>query len=244
MTRTHWHSFWFGFMTALSCVLCVILFCVITERMIFVDQKTENKESEPVTEKEQETPQKSMSLTSIIQSLNIDPTEVEKCVADGSFAQKVQDDIDSGKKAGAQGTPHSFVMFNDALYEIPGAYDEIGMREFFDDLLANQKPKAINIKSTTKLAPITAQDHIMGKENAKITVVMYSDMDCPYCKSFHTSVTNIMPDYTESIRWVFRHMPIDASHPDAREKAETAECVASLSDDEHFWSFIADIFAQ
>ena len=239
-----WHSFWFGFMISLSVFLVIVLFLVITKHLSFTSPTAPqniSKDTPVKNETEKTTPR---SLNDIMATLNIDADKIKQCVDEKTFAQKVQDDIDSGIAADVQGTPHAFIMTDEALYEIPGAYEEKGMRTFFDDLIADRKPKAINIKATHDLAPISEKDRIKGVDFAKITVVIYSDMDCPYCKKFHKSITNIMPDYTDSIRWVFRHMPIDRSHPEARAKAETAECIAATTNNDHFWTFIEAVFAQ
>lgn len=171
-------------------------------------------------------------------TLNISSTDVTLCVEEKRFDGKIQSDIDSALAAKVKGTPHSYVMIDDALYEIPGAYEEKGMREFFDDLLAQKTPRATDISDKTTVTPVSADDRIIGPDNARITIITYSDLDCPHCKKFHAAITNIQPDYANTIRLVFRHMPVVASHPDARIKAEIAECIGLLWGNEGFWAFI------
>lgn len=238
---THWNSFWFGFMVALATVLTCLLILTITDHISFdAPQKhidLSRQESIPA-----ET-DASPSITNIITSLDLNADEIKKCVIEKKYTDKVQQNIDSGTQANVKGTPHSFVLIDQSVYEIPGAYEEKGMREFFDDLLAGKDPKAKDLRAERNVTPVTENDWSTGNPAARITVVMYSDMDCPYCKKFHASAQSIMNDYPD-IRWVFRHMPIDALHPQAREKAETAECVGAIGGTEKFWSFLDIMYQQ
>jgi protein-disulfide isomerase len=239
---THWPSFWHGFTVALAVILFGLLGLTITDHLSFdAPQKNPGETTKKTSPEKKDTTQ---SLEEAITSLGLDAEKIRTCVSEKTYADKVQSDSDSGTRSGVKGTPHSFVLIDQAIYEIPGAYDEKGMRTFFDDLLAGKNPKAKDISGTTELTPIADNDWTYGKNDARITVIMYSDMDCPYCKKFHTSISHIIPDYPDTIRWVFRHMPIDASHPHAREKAETAECVGAIGGKDKFWKFLDLMYAQ
>lgn len=241
---THWHSFWFGFMCALAAVLAVLLVFTITDRISFKHSSAKKTSiSKDAPQETSETPQ-GRSLEDLAASLEIDQEEFQKCMDEDRFAETVQNNIDSGTKAGVKGTPHSFVLIDDAIYEIPGAYSEEGMREFFDDLLAGNDPRATDISDTTDLDPLNEDDWIRGEEDARITVIEYSDIDCPFCKKFHTATTNMMVDYADDVRWAFRHMPVDALHPRAREKAEATECAGDIGGGVVFWTYLDRIFEQ
>ncbi len=243
--KTHWHSFWFGFMSALSIMLFFLLIGTVTERISFGTTSPKKTSIEKSTETTTtNTSLSSKSFEQFIQDNNIDKEKFDTCLADRQHKKNVQNDIDSGKLAGVKGTPHSFVLIDDAIYEIPGAVTEKGMREFFDDLLAGNDPRAKDISSTTNLAPVDKSDWIRGRDNARITVIEYSDLDCPFCKEFHKSVINIMKDYSKDVRWVFRHMPVDELHPDARTKAEASECIGELGGADAFWKYIDTLLKQ
>lgn len=243
--KTHWHSFWFGFMCSLTIILFILLVFTITDRIIFAQSSNKNT---PIAKTTNITPpldkQTSQSIDEVVASLDIDQNEFQKCVDEKRFVQTVQNNVDSGTRAGVTGTPHSFVLIDDAIYEIPGAYSEEGMREFFDDLLAGNDPRATDVRATTELDPVTDDDWIRGEEDARITVIEYSDIDCPFCKKYHTATNNIMADYADTVRWVFRHMPIDGLHPNARQKAEAAECVGDIGGGVKFWKYMDTMFAQ
>ncbi|MEA3322843.1 MAG: thioredoxin domain-containing protein [Patescibacteria group bacterium] len=245
--QTHWHSFWFGFMSALAVVLFFLLIGTITNRVSFGDHaptkrvaitKSDKKDVSKAPTENETAPPVSQSVSAIIGELGIDAAAFDTCMDEKRYEEAVKDDIKGGQEAGVEGTPHSFVLIDSAVYEIPGAQTEEGVREFFDDLLAGKDPRAKDISATRTVAPVTTDDWVRGDDDARITVIEYTDVDCPFCKKFHTSTTNIMEDYPNDVKWVFRHMPSDGLHPQARMKAEASECIGELGGAEAFWQYI------
>jgi len=98
----------------------------------------------------------------------------------------------------------------------------------------------------TAINPVTDADHIKGNPNAPIVLVEYSDFDCPFCKSFHDTITKIMDEFGVGgkVAWVYRHFPLESLHPSAPRIAEASECVASLGGDDAFWKFADEIFNE
>lgn len=93
--------------------------------------------------------------------------------------------------------------------------------------------------SAENMKPVTAEDHIRGSIDAPVTVVEYSDFECPYCKEFHNTMEQVMTAYGSQVAWVYRHA---AFHPKAPKEAEASECVASLGGNDAFWKFNDEIF--
>jgi protein-disulfide isomerase len=95
---------------------------------------------------------------------------------------------------------------------------------------------------------ITENDHIRGNPDAQITLVEFSDLQCPFCKQFHPTVQRAMQEYGDSIRWVYKHYPLDQGlnplHPQARPAAEASECVWEQEGEEGFWDFVDAVFDQ
>lgn len=88
------------------------------------------------------------------------------------------------------------------------------------------------------------RDHIRGNPDAPVTLVEYSDFECPFCKRFHPTVKRIVDEYGGRVRWVYRHFPLDEIHPvKARREAAAAECAAELGGNDAFWKF-ADRFFE
>lgn len=87
------------------------------------------------------------------------------------------------------------------------------------------------------------RDHIFGKQDAAITLLEYSDFECPYCKIFHPTVVQLLENNKDKVRWVYRHFPLDFHNPGALKQAEGAECIAELRGNDAFWVF-ADFIYQ
>ncbi|MFH1610573.1 MAG: DsbA family protein, partial [Patescibacteria group bacterium] len=88
---------------------------------------------------------------------------------------------------------------------------------------------------------VKSTDHVRGNKDAKITIVEYSDFQCPYCSSFHTTMQQVMQVYPNDVKWVYRHFPLDSIHPVARKAAEASECAA---DQGKFWEYTDEVFAN
>lgn len=75
----------------------------------------------------------------------------------------------------------------------------------------------------TLKAPVGAGDHVLGSENAKITLVEYGDFECPFCGRAYPIVKQVQKHFGDRLRFVFRNFPLKELHPHATEAAETAE---------------------
>ena len=93
-----------------------------------------------------------------------------------------------------------------------------------------------------KSAEVTETDHIRGSADAKIFLVEYSDLDCPYCSQAHETLKQIVVQYNGEVAWVYRHFPLTSLHPYAETKAQASECVAELGGNNAFWNFVDAYF--
>lgn len=87
------------------------------------------------------------------------------------------------------------------------------------------------------LPPVTDNDHIFGNADAPITLVEYSDFECPFCKRFHPTVEKLVANNPEKVRWVYRHFPLAFHNPGAQKQAEASECIAKVSGNDAFWKY-------
>ncbi|MBT4850146.1 thioredoxin domain-containing protein [Candidatus Parcubacteria bacterium] len=86
------------------------------------------------------------------------------------------------------------------------------------------------------------KDWISGNPDGDITIVEFSDVDCPFCTRFHEAMNQVVSD-NSNVRWVYRHFPLTGLHPEAMKKAEAVECVGELGGNDKVWSFLDSLFA-
>ena len=80
--------------------------------------------------------------------------------------------------------------------------------------------------------PVNAgYDHVLGPDNAEITLVEYGSYDCPHCRAANERIAQVRDQFGDRVRYVFRHRPISGSEL-ARRAAELAE---HANDQETFW---------
>lgn len=81
---------------------------------------------------------------------------------------------------------------------------------------------------------------IKGKPEAGITIVEFSDFQCPACKGYQPTIEQILKDNPDTVKLVYRHYPLDEIHPNARLAAQASE--AALEEGK-FWEFHDKLFA-
>lgn len=92
--------------------------------------------------------------------------------------------------------------------------------------------------------PLAASDHVRGDASAPITMIEYSDFQCPYCGTFHPVMQRIMNEYAGRVKWVYRHLPLDSIHPEANPAALASECVADIAGNDAFWTMADSLIAN
>ncbi|MDG1949504.1 MAG: thioredoxin domain-containing protein [bacterium] len=89
--------------------------------------------------------------------------------------------------------------------------------------------------TVTGVPIVDEDDYIRGNVDAEITIIEYSDFECPFCQRFHPTVQQALDEYGDQVRWVFRHFPL-SFHANAESAALAAECAGEQGND-YFWEF-------
>jgi len=92
----------------------------------------------------------------------------------------------------------------------------------------------------SKIPAVSSADYIKGDKNAKLTLIEYSDFQCPYCSKHVPTIEKILQDYKGKVRVVFRHFPL-SFHANAQKAAEAAECAGEQG---KFWEMHDKMFAD
>jgi len=79
-----------------------------------------------------------------------------------------------------------------------------------------------------------------GPASAQLTVVEFSDLECPHCKQAQPIVDKLIADFPNA-RLVFQQFPIEAAHPWAFKAATWAQCVGRANN-EAFWKFVNGVY--
>lgn len=93
---------------------------------------------------------------------------------------------------------------------------------------------------------ITKEDHIKGDFDAPVTLVEYSDFQCPACGSYYPIVKQLSEEFPDALRIVYRHFPLRRIHPNAADAARAVEAASlqgkfwemhdMLFENQNFWS--------
>jgi Na+/H+ antiporter NhaA len=70
------------------------------------------------------------------------------------------------------------------------------------------------------------RDHVRGPEDAPVTLVEYGDFECPYCGMAEAVIRDLLVDFGDDVRYVWRHLPLNDVHPHAQLAADAAEAAA------------------
>ncbi len=89
-------------------------------------------------------------------------------------------------------------------------------------------------------APIaTNDDPSVGPANARVTVVEFSDFECPFCKQAFPIVRELMASYGDRVRFIYRDFPVSEVHTQAQKAAEAGACAHAQG---KFWQLHDKIF--
>jgi protein-disulfide isomerase len=121
--------------------------------------------------------------------------------------------------------------------EIQKVYDE-NEQEFVDNLrkkyttVVNLQPPRVEVG--------TGGRPERGPKNAPITIIEFSDYECPFCKRAEQSVQQVLSAYGDKLRFVYRDFPLEI-HAHARPASEAAHCAQAQG---KFWEYHAKLLAS
>lgn len=108
---------------------------------------------------------------------------------------------------------------------------------------ASAQPQAGEVAGAeVSVDPLQERDHIRGERLARVLLIEYSDLECPFCKRFHPTAQKAVDEYKGEVAWVYRHFPLDQIHSKADKEAEAVECAAELGGEDGFWKLTGKIY--
>ncbi len=88
--------------------------------------------------------------------------------------------------------------------------------------------------------PSVGDSPTQGPEDAAVTIVVFSDLQCPFCAQAHANIEALRTLRPNDVRVVYKHFPLDSIHPQAVEAAQAARAAQAQG---HFWDFV-DVLYQ
>jgi protein-disulfide isomerase len=131
---------------------------------------------------------------------------------------------DVAVKVGPDAENATFYVSRDGKYLVRGEVSDLSR-----DPLADNRAK-IDLKNAPSL----------GDAKATVTLVEYSDFECPVCRGLHDVLRGILPNYPQ-VRVVFKDFPLETLHPWARTAALAGRC-AYQQDPAAFWKMYDAIY--
>jgi protein-disulfide isomerase len=187
----------------------------------------------------------------------IDPKTLKTCMASKEVSDLITKEINDATDA-VSGTPASFLV-NTRTGKgetLEGSQPFEDFQKTIDSLLQTSKPTAnptpaptptpapVPTGTTTpSIPPVSPSDHVRGKPDARFSLVVYMDYECPFCRKNHSTIQKILATYPDTVNIVYRHYPL-SFHANSEKEAEAAECAAEVGGNDAFWKFTDGIFAK
>ena len=109
-------------------------------------------------------------------------------------------------------------------------------RQAFIQSLRAQSTVAVYLQAPAAArVPVSAdKGFVRGATDAPVTIVEFSDFQCPFCKAATATIKQLIEKYPGKVKWVFRDYPIPSLHPAAPRAHEAARCAAEQA---KFWEY-------
>lgn len=193
--------------------------------------------------------------------LELDMEKFRKDMKSAQLNKILEDDMAFSEVLGIRGTPATFIngrFVNGALpfetfkkvieeeLEKVAPLKEKGLKgnDLYNEIIKTGKPKVTKMaeKNSKDSDPekiyevtLTGREPIKGNKNAKITIVEFSEFQCPFCRRGATTIEEVVEEYKEDVKLVFKHMPL-AFHKEAKPAALFLIAVKKAYGDKMFFT--------
>ncbi|MDP6527380.1 MAG: thioredoxin domain-containing protein [Candidatus Pacebacteria bacterium] len=100
-----------------------------------------------------------------------------------------------------------------------------------------------NLSATVNnINEVNEDDHVRGNRDAKVSIVEFSDFECPFCSRLHPTISQIVDEYDGEVNWVYRHFPLTSIHSRALGTSIASECVAEFGGNDAFRTLTDRVF--
>ena len=177
---------------------------------------------------------KSVSATLLIATTSL----FSGCVNEVQIEEKVKKVLAENPSVLTEAIKKNPVVFMDALQSAAKvAQSEMAKKR------EQEEQKKLEASFDNPMVPnIRSDENFRGPKDAPLTLVEYSDFECPYCARAHDTVLELMKEFGGKIRFVYKHVPLDF-HANALITAKQYEAIR-LQSGEKAWQFHDEVLKQ
>ena len=188
------------------------------------------------------------AISTFAKAAKLDAKKLVACMNSGEKKAVVDAEVAEGNAVGVTGTPA--FLINGRL--LGGAFPYESFKEVIDKELAGKGSDKVtdysqSLQDANKSGAFdpkprqvaVGNSSARGKTGASVTIIEFSDFQCPFCARAHPTVKKVFADYGDKVALVYKHFPLVSIHPRAQKTAEAAECA---KDQGKFWEFHDQLF--
>jgi protein-disulfide isomerase len=178
--------------------------------------------------------------------LNVD--KVKAAIKDKKYKKEIDADAELGEDVQASGTPHFFVngrrlvgaqpfeKFQKIIDEEVKKFDDqkgkVAAKDYYEHLM--KEAKGAPEPEKKQAPPVPAGAPYKGAKDAKVVIQEWSDFQCPFCGRVEGTIAEVMKNYGEKVKFVWRDKPLPM-HPDAPLAGEAAREALKQKGPDGFW---------
>jgi len=161
------------------------------------------------------------------------------CLDSGKYTQAISDTTAGGGKAGVNGTPKGFILKDGKVVAtIDGAEASKTVTDKIDKALT----AGVNGTVNANLPTVTSSDFALGSDSAPVTLILYTDFQCPFCgKFFAETEQTALAQYVKDGKIKFISRDFAFLGPESIKSAEAARCAA---DQGQYWQYHDYLFSH
>ncbi len=166
--------------------------------------------------------------------------ELLKQEVDSRITQPSDDEARGYYLAGKNQTTMPFDEIKPQIKRLLMATETQEARERYLDSLRRKAEIAIMLRQP-KIEVAYDPGRVSGDPNAAVTIVEFSDFQCPYCKQVQATLKDLLAKYRGRIKLAYKDFPLRQIHPNAQIAAEASRCAVEQG---KFWEYHDVLFAD
>lgn len=178
------------------------------------------------------------NLNAYADELGLDTNEFAACLEEEIMKDKVDEDLALGQEYGVQGTPGFFIngKFLGGAFPFE-SFQEIIDKEIDGTATGNCSDYSADLQQYCESEDgpfnpvpqdieVSPETPVMGDPSAPVTIIEFSDFECPFCTRAADTVAQIREAYPDQVKIYFKQFPLVNIHPNAFKAAEASLCAA------------------